>query len=209
MKLIQDLLSVKAAQAAVPVTEDRERFEDVEDAMNWWMDGNGYHSFEGERGIERLEELLSDWLDYQDLEHFLTDNSGCIEKIIEFIKEHYGDKLTREMQKVADRDFMNSLVDKSEGDHDPEATQKDIPDDAEVLVNSGPFAAWLEDGNKSEVYIDFANATMLYNIKDRTFKYEHGGAVPATVLDSMRKTPQYRDLLVKLRGMHEDFDLGE
>jgi hypothetical protein len=198
MKLLQDLLKVKAAQAAIPVSEDRERFEDVEDALRWWEDGNQYHHWEGERGVNQLEELLNDWLDYDDLEHFLSDNPGCIESILEFIKKYFGDKLTKEMQKVADREFMDSLHDTSAAEH------KDIPSDANVLVRNANFTAWIEDNNKNEVYISAAGVdTLLYKIKERKFVDENGDEASDEELAKIRSNPGYKLLLIKLRSMHE------
>lgn len=49
-----------------------------------WQDQNKIYSFEGERGERNLEKLIK-VLGYRDLSTFLTDNSGCLEAMLNWI----------------------------------------------------------------------------------------------------------------------------
>jgi hypothetical protein len=58
---------------------------DGEALLYGWMEANRATRFEGSTGVRNLENLVRT-LGYNDINDFLTDNSGAIEAIIEFIK---------------------------------------------------------------------------------------------------------------------------
>lgn len=68
---------------------------DKEEIFDIYLDEHKMHSFEGERGIEHLNQIAQD-LGYREdgfkygsaLERFLQDNSGACEALVEWIKEH-------------------------------------------------------------------------------------------------------------------------
>lgn len=76
----------------------------IEEPDKWevleaYLEAKGFNQFEGERGVQRLEELVKD-LGYKEdgfkygdpISSFLIDNPGCIDEIIDWI----GDNLTEE-----------------------------------------------------------------------------------------------------------------
>ena len=76
------------------LTDTQEEYENSGDELiNQFCAQNGYH-FEGESGLQRFEKLI-EMLGYESngfrfgslIEVFLSDNSGAMEKIIEFISE--------------------------------------------------------------------------------------------------------------------------
>lgn len=80
-----------------------------------WQDENRVHNFEGSSGIERFEKLLK-VIGYADgnffndvLRNFLSDNSGAIEAIIEWIGarevDEWADALRDEVAPPADDDL--------------------------------------------------------------------------------------------------------
>ena len=67
---------------------------DGADLIQKWQDQNGAHSFEGDSGLERLEDLV-DVLGYSGhgfrfgdpIQQFLSDNPGAVEAILAWIEE--------------------------------------------------------------------------------------------------------------------------
>lgn len=64
---------------------------DFSDKIDTFLDENGCHTLEGERGVRNFEKLVRA-LGYNDhfsnpLQEFLADNSGAIEAMIEWIKD--------------------------------------------------------------------------------------------------------------------------
>ena len=61
----------------------------LSNTLEQYMDGIGH--FEGERGVRNLKNIITT-IGYSGyggvLDNFLADNSGCIEAIIEWIKEN-------------------------------------------------------------------------------------------------------------------------
>lgn len=63
-----------------------------------FLDQQQFHSFEGERGIERLNEVINE-CGYKDsgfrngstVEEFLKDNPGAIENLLEWIGDNHSD----------------------------------------------------------------------------------------------------------------------
>ena len=60
-----------------------------------YMD-NHFRSFEGERGVRNLEQLVETlgygegWMRGRAIEDFLTDNPGAVQAVVEFIGEWVG-----------------------------------------------------------------------------------------------------------------------
>lgn len=72
---------------------------DLSDVLNEYINEKKFHSFEGSRGVKRLEELVTDLnQDYQgrfsgtSITDFLEDNPGAIEAIIDWISEQNVDE---------------------------------------------------------------------------------------------------------------------
>ena len=63
-----------------------------DEVMEAYLESKGFHQFEGERGVQRLEEVVTD-LGYKEdgfkygdpISSFLADNPGCIDAIIDWI----------------------------------------------------------------------------------------------------------------------------
>ena len=63
------------------------------EALEQFMQQERMFSMEGERGVEQLERIVevlgygTGFMRGRALEHFLSDNSGAIEAVVEFIRE--------------------------------------------------------------------------------------------------------------------------
>lgn len=71
------------AQAAEPIVESS---IDLSDAVDMWIDANKAYSFEGQKGVSHLTDLVKQ-LGYSNLDEFLSDNSGCLEAMVEWIRD--------------------------------------------------------------------------------------------------------------------------
>lgn len=58
----------------------------LENAIDRYTEQEGLHCFEGETGVRHLTQLIKA-IGYQSLNSFLADNAGCIEAMINWIKE--------------------------------------------------------------------------------------------------------------------------
>ena len=77
--------------------------DDMDSPVDRWLEEHKFYSFEGERGLERLNEFCSA-LGYKEsgfkfgspLEEFLQDNPGAIEALLDWVREQgcFADKLT-------------------------------------------------------------------------------------------------------------------
>lgn len=63
---------------------------DVDEKFRVYMDINGFHNFEGSRGVDRVEKIAADIGGYRDIREFLADNSGACDALVEFIQEWTG-----------------------------------------------------------------------------------------------------------------------
>ena len=76
----------------------------MKELLQRYLDDNKMHSFEGERGIKQMEQVMRNVCGYNDpwsgtLRDFFADNSGAIQAVIEWIgaqhnadwKEHLED----------------------------------------------------------------------------------------------------------------------
>ena len=64
----------------------------LSNTLDQYLEQEGFWHFEGERGVCNLKNIITT-IGYDNygnnvLENFLADNSGCIEAIIEWIKEN-------------------------------------------------------------------------------------------------------------------------
>jgi hypothetical protein len=65
------------------------------DLVDRWLDKHGFHHFEGDSGVERLNKFC-EAIGYKEsgfrfgspLESFLSDNPGAIEVILDWVREH-------------------------------------------------------------------------------------------------------------------------
>lgn len=115
MSLLKQLLDLQvkpSLEQEVKLKEDEdgneEPFEgwDLSQCINRYMDENGFHSFDGHRGKDRLEEIvgcLSD--EYNDLDSFFTDNPGAIEAVIEWVESQNFDHWIENFKENLDPDF--------------------------------------------------------------------------------------------------------
>jgi hypothetical protein len=72
---------------APPMTEAaKAKGEDMDELLDKWMAQERIHSFEGARGISNFDKLIA-VLGYRSMDDFLSDNSGCFEAMIEWIKD--------------------------------------------------------------------------------------------------------------------------
>lgn len=58
----------------------------ISDVLDQYIDQEQMHSFEGERGVKNLTNIV-EALGYCNLKEFLSDNSGAINTIVEWIGE--------------------------------------------------------------------------------------------------------------------------
>lgn len=87
----------KISEACSEHCFDKRSNEDLTlgELIDEFCDVKGFHHFEGDIGVERLEQVCKALGKYghgfrfgSPLEHFLSDNSGAMEAILEWIREH-------------------------------------------------------------------------------------------------------------------------
>jgi hypothetical protein len=61
-------------------------FDDILD--HWQKQGKGRYRFEGDTGVRNFEQLVKDIGYDQGIEHFLADNPGAIETLLEWITDN-------------------------------------------------------------------------------------------------------------------------
>ena len=88
-----------------------------------WKNENKAHNFEGERGVRRFEELTKA-LGYLNLECFLSDNSGVIDEMIEWIC----DCNCSEWEENLQENLQESL------NHSDEDEDEDWDDDDDIIL---------------------------------------------------------------------------
>jgi len=83
LKELNDLL-----QSKIEVTEAKHvtPLRSVADAMDAYLDVEKMYHFEGSRGLSNLDKVLN-IIGYRNLDEFLSDNPGCIENMLEWIKD--------------------------------------------------------------------------------------------------------------------------
>lgn len=76
-----------APRKPAPVKESHgEDDDDGSDLVQRWLDAKQYYSFEGERGVERFQELAQA-IGYSDVDEFLCDNPGALDAMVAFVEE--------------------------------------------------------------------------------------------------------------------------
>jgi hypothetical protein len=105
-----------AVTAPVQVTEAR-REGDLADLIEKWCDANKLYHFEGERGQRNFEKLVR-VLDsnYGSLSEFLSDNSGAIQAMIEWIGSQRSSEWVSNMQDAVGPDEDDGDDDGDDGE---------------------------------------------------------------------------------------------
>jgi len=80
MKLIQELLGLNPKQ----VTEAHKNGE-LYDLIEKYIDQEKMH-FEGGRGVNHFEKIIRVF-GYRDMDNFLEDNPGCLQRMVEWLME--------------------------------------------------------------------------------------------------------------------------
>lgn len=138
-----------------------------------YLDKNGFHSFEGERGIERLNAVLAH-IDYRDsgfahgspVEVFLQDNPGAIDKLLEFIEEYFDadfDVMTSE--ETIDEEYDDECRDIEDEDEDEERLT-----DRATLRITGSYGYFDVDESGTILHrhtVDSESGSMSYDNIDR------------------------------------------
>jgi len=70
-----------------------------DEIMTDFLNSNKFYHFEGDQGVSRLERIC-ETIGYRDtglkfgtpIEHFLSDNPGCQQAIVDWISEHMTDE---------------------------------------------------------------------------------------------------------------------
>lgn len=88
-----------------PVKEDLNESKDLDELVDAWMEHNNAWRTEGPRGRENIEKLTRA-LGYRNMDAFLEDNPGVIERMFEWIKE----------QNITE--WKEALAEFDEDDHD-------------------------------------------------------------------------------------------
>jgi hypothetical protein len=82
-----------------------------DEVMEAYLESKGFNQFEGERGVQRLEEVVKD-LGYKEdgfkygdpISSFLVDNPGCIEAIILWIEDNLTNEQIENLRKIMDKE---------------------------------------------------------------------------------------------------------
>lgn len=97
----------KAKKKAKQVVEGKDD-EELEfwEIVEKYLDANHMTHWEGSRGISNFDKLIA-VLGYRNMDAFLSDNSGCLEEMVEWIKnsgnssKHWKDKMKAEVEENA------------------------------------------------------------------------------------------------------------
>ncbi len=81
------------------------------DLFDTYLTQNHMYSFEGQRGVRNLNKITQDVGGYTDLEHFLEDNPGAIEALINWIQEQNNQDWNRNLIDLV-------VVDSDKGDEE-------------------------------------------------------------------------------------------
>jgi hypothetical protein len=81
MKLLSELLILSEVKRKM---DDEEK--DLGELIEKYCDANRMYHWEGSRGVSNFEKLIK-VLGYRNVDYFLTDNSGCLEAMVEWIKD--------------------------------------------------------------------------------------------------------------------------
>lgn len=92
MKLIQELLDLNPQQ----VTESGGK-RDLYDLIDCYLDQEKMYNFEGGRGVNNFEKIIK-ILGYRNMDAFLEDNSGCLQKMLEWLMEQNIEEWKEAMQ---------------------------------------------------------------------------------------------------------------
>ena len=82
LKELNDLLQQKVEVKITEAKNDR----DLGELVDAYLEGNRMYHFEGSRGVSNFDKLIG-VMGYRNMDEFLSDNSGCIEAMIEWIKD--------------------------------------------------------------------------------------------------------------------------
>lgn len=85
--------------------------EDKEEIFDEYLDTRKFYSFEGEKGVSSLEQVVTD-IGYRGdnfrfgdpISSFLCDNPGCIEAIMEWIKDNLSSEQTELLKNFIERE---------------------------------------------------------------------------------------------------------
>jgi hypothetical protein len=100
---------------------------DLSEVLNEYTNRRGFHT-EGESGVNSLEELVKA-MGYEDqfgtaIDHFLSDNSGCIQAILEWIGEQniqeWAEGIESQLTEEDDEDSDERDEDEDEDSEDDE-----------------------------------------------------------------------------------------
>lgn len=60
---------------------------DIDEKFQAYLNQKGFHNFDGDRGVRRIENIAQDIGGYDSITEFLADNPAACEGLVEFIKE--------------------------------------------------------------------------------------------------------------------------
>jgi hypothetical protein len=92
--MIKELLAIHEAKCKAKkkvtkkVVEGQEEL-DLSELVDKYTDANRMYHWEGSRGVSNFDKLIH-VIGYRDLDEFLSENSGCLEAMVEWIKDARG-----------------------------------------------------------------------------------------------------------------------
>lgn len=116
---LHDYLTAKMQQVA-GIKEGRGHGgdRDLGEMIEAFMDQEGIHNLEGERGVRNFEKLIRALNpDYSDIGQFLADNPGAFEAMIEWIQSQRSPEWKESLAAVVD-DANFAIVGDDDGDYD-------------------------------------------------------------------------------------------
>jgi len=84
MNLLKELLNLQEEKVEDLIIEQKNL--DLGELVDAYLEKNKMYHFEGSRGISNFDKLIG-VIGYSNMDEFLSDNSGCIEAMIEWIKD--------------------------------------------------------------------------------------------------------------------------
>jgi hypothetical protein len=64
------------------------KHSDITDLFEQYLDKNRFYSFEGERGVRNITQIVKEISGYDSLGKFLADNPAACEAIVEHIRDY-------------------------------------------------------------------------------------------------------------------------
>jgi len=104
--MIKELLAIHEAKCkakkkvAKKVSEGQEELE-LSELVDKYTEVNRMYHWEGSRGVSNFDKLIG-VLGYRNMDEFLHDNSGCLEAMVEWIKDAPVQDWKEAMQKEID-----------------------------------------------------------------------------------------------------------